>query len=270
MTPQELSDFTADHLLFGDLPGYLRGRMQFKVPIYAVWGNHEDKAVVEAFRNGRYHVQNLHLLDEREIVTLGNFAIFGLGGDIIRAAKLFDKPLAGDGGKIWCTASQIGQLFETAKAQQNETHVRILVTHVSPSKEPLINLISAHLETDFIISGHMGPPYCNVWSEFTIRELAESEQRLRSVTLYCQQLWKEFESRFQNQEERHFAELGAWVIGTLPDKDSWYRNTFSLNLPDAEQGHAIMAETKGRISIETFSNVRPSIRAKIRRPRSIT
>jgi predicted phosphodiesterase len=39
-----------------DIPLYLVGQKRFNVPVYAVWGNHEDKAVVEKFLRAEYYL----------------------------------------------------------------------------------------------------------------------------------------------------------------------------------------------------------------------
>ncbi|MCB1083431.1 MAG: metallophosphoesterase, partial [Simkania sp.] len=39
---KEMCEFIRERGLLGDFPDYLNGKKKFAVPIYAVWGNHED------------------------------------------------------------------------------------------------------------------------------------------------------------------------------------------------------------------------------------
>jgi hypothetical protein len=79
------------------LPEYLSGRSRFQRPVYVVWGEWEDIAVLERFRNGLHIVKNLKILDEvsTHLLNIGglHLRLLGLGGAIIRH-KLFDH---GDG-----------------------------------------------------------------------------------------------------------------------------------------------------------------------------
>jgi len=49
--------------LLGEFQSYIDGRESFHAPVYAVWGNHEDKDVVERVFQGDIEVGNLHILD---------------------------------------------------------------------------------------------------------------------------------------------------------------------------------------------------------------
>ena len=48
---ETLIEIVKTHRLLGDFPDYISGKKQFVIPVYAVWGNHEDVQVLKRFRN---------------------------------------------------------------------------------------------------------------------------------------------------------------------------------------------------------------------------
>lgn len=56
------------HKLLGDFPDYISGEKQFSVPVYAVWGNHEDVQVLKRLSKV-LRIDNLHLLDEHHFIN---------------------------------------------------------------------------------------------------------------------------------------------------------------------------------------------------------
>jgi predicted phosphodiesterase len=71
LEPEPLRALLMERVGLGDFPDYLTGHRRFTKPVYAVWGNHEDKEVIEALREGRTCVENLHLLDEPRSHRIG-------------------------------------------------------------------------------------------------------------------------------------------------------------------------------------------------------
>lgn len=51
-----------EHGMLGEFPHYITGLRRFDVPVYAVWGNHEDEDVIERFFRGDIAIENLHIL----------------------------------------------------------------------------------------------------------------------------------------------------------------------------------------------------------------
>ena len=259
---EQLRSFLAERVLLGDFPDHLAGRRRFTTPVYAVWGNHEDKEVLEALREGRVQVENLHLLDERQTFRVGPFHLVGLGGNVLVGEKLFHRPVAGGGGRVWSTLSQFGRLIETAGPKQ-AGEVRVLVTHVSPGKEPLIGLLAVKLGADYLISGHMGQPYGMVWNEFSIRTLEEAVTRLQSAAPAVEAAWAD-ESEFdRSEDERRWIELGLELVRGVtqrlrPPADerrepAWYRKALAINLPDIADGYAVLEDVDGRVALEARS-----------------
>ena len=58
---EELIEVVRKHNLLGDFQAYQDGDKQFSVPVYAVYGNHEDVSVIREVKSSS--INNLHLLD---------------------------------------------------------------------------------------------------------------------------------------------------------------------------------------------------------------
>lgn len=247
-TPRrELMEIVAKHRLLGEFSDYLAGQKQFAVPVYAVWGNHEDVHVINSLRE-KVHVHNLNLLDENNFYTFQQsdnfeFSLYGLGGNFLVSKKLFDMPVAGKQGKVWATLHQFGVLYKNVK---HKSKASIFVSHVSPGKEPLLTALMTHFMPNFWISGHMGAPYTCMWNEFTIREINESLNLLKNnidqIDLY----------KPDNVSDE--AALACELIKReIPKKDYWFKQMWYINLPDVKDGYAIFNFDQGRFAMETYS-----------------
>jgi len=134
----EQREFVKCSLPLSELPEFLRGEKRFDVPVYAVWGNHEDVEVIRRFRSGDYAVDQLHLLHEGVSYHVGNIHVFGLGGNFLVGKKLWQTPIAVGRGKVWSVLQQYAWLLETVQANQQQDEIRIFVSHVSSGKEPFV------------------------------------------------------------------------------------------------------------------------------------
>ncbi len=244
---KELIEIVSEHQLLGDFPEYLSEQKQFSVPVYAAWGNHEDVQVIKNLR-GNMHVKNLHLLDENNFYKFQHddtfdFSLYGLGGNFLIGKKLFDKPVAGRGGKIWSTLHQFGALYQNVK---HKGKASIFVSHVSPGKEPLLTAMITHFMPNFWISGHMGAPYTCVWNQFTIREMNESINWLQNNINSLD----EYKPDIITEEAALAYELIKRII---PKKDYWFKRMWYINLPDAKDGYALLNVDGGRFALETYS-----------------
>ncbi|WP_224367014.1 metallophosphoesterase family protein [Hyalangium versicolor] len=228
-----LRAFIRTELPLSDLGGWLHAGRGFSLPTFAVWGNHEDGAVVAELLAGRRHIPNLTLLGTAECRP---FRFFGLGGNLLPELLGEDAPLDGGRGKIRATAREISALLDSAKPRV-EGEIRVLVTHVSPGKVPLVGLLAQALDVDLTVSGHMGSPYGCVWDDFAVREPAEAEARLAAAVAAL--------------PEELRARLPAPPSGEGPAR--WYRGTFHVNLPDAPDGHAVVELKDGHLRLETVS-----------------
>ncbi|MDC1286790.1 metallophosphoesterase [Gammaproteobacteria bacterium] len=259
----ELRNFVKSSCPLSELHDYLSGQKLFEVPVYAVWGNHEDKVVVEKFRAGEFQVPNLHILDEERNYRLGSLHIFGLGGNIIPGPKLFEIPLAGERGQIWSSLSQMERLRQMVGKGPKVGDRRLLVTHVSPGKEPLVWRMAAHMRADLVVSGHMGAPYCTVWNEFAVRSERTSNHMIDSVLEIIELAWREVSPDDLGSREYKLATMGMKMMREMPPDrvkggrgksvGRWTRQPYSINLPDAPVGHAILTVDEQGIGLQTVS-----------------
>ena len=173
------------------------------------------------------------------------FSLYGLGGNFLAGKKLFDQPIGGNGGKVWTALHQFGVLYKQLK---NKDKPSIFVSHVSPGKEPLISRLISHFLPNFWVSGHMGAPFTCTWNQFTIRDMNESlnwfETDVEFIEEQCQQ--------GKLTEEASLAyEL---IKQPLAVDDSWFKRMWNINLPDVQDGHALLVVKDGVFSLETYSN----------------
>ena len=239
-----------------ELPFYIDGDRRFGVPVYAVWGNHEDKDVVERFFRGDIRVENLHILHHRRAFRVGPALVYGLGGNFLAGSKLMQRPIAGGAGRIWNTLSQYSDLVETVENEAEQPGPRICVFHVSPGKEPFVELIAARTRADFTVSGHMGAPTCMVWNPFAVSSVEEATYH--------------FLRRLENIKETCLSAMrseAAWVyqafdfLGRLPEETvdighgvrvpRWYRGMTHVNLPDTHVGYAVMDVDETGVALQT-------------------
>lgn len=257
----QLIEQVRNHRLLGEFQSYLEGRKTFHVPVYAVWGNHEDKDVIQRLCSRDIAIANLHILHHRQGYWLGPAFVYGLGGNLLPGSKMMQNPVAGGGGKIWNTLSQYCDLVETAGVGPAGMHdaatgLRIFVSHLSPGKEPFIELIGARTRADFTVSGHMGAPNTMVWNPFTVRSLEEAERRLRDGLETVKRACLGAAANAQGVEEA-FA-----VIGRIPEDSvdigrgiqapRWFRRMTHINLPDADAAYAVMDIGENGCKLQAF------------------
>lgn len=243
-----LENIVIKHNLLGEFPDYLSGAKKFALPVYSVWGNHEDIRVIENLRTNN-HVKNLHLLDENHFYkfeTNGkvDFSLFGLGGNFLTSRKLFDRPVGGRCGKSWATLHQFGVLYKKLKHKGKPS---IFVSHVSPGKEPLLTRLIIHFMPNFWISGHMGAPYTCVWNQFTIREFNEAIDHYQVEIDFI-----ENQIKTGNVSEEVIIAYSL-LKQSIPRKDFWFKKMWNINLPDIKDGYAILIFDDGQFFLETYS-----------------
>lgn len=246
---EELIDIVKEHQLLGDFSDYIAGKKQFAAPIYSVSGNHEDVQVLKNLRKD-LKIHNLHLLDENHFYEFHQgekleLSLYGLGGNFLASNKLFDKPIAGKGGKVWSTLHQFGVLYNHI-THKNEPS--IFVSHVSPGKEPLLTRLILHFMPNFWVSGHMGAPFTCVWNQFTIHEMNEALTWLQINVDFIEEQYKQ---GHLSEEAKLAYEI---IKQDIPKKDFWFKKMWNINLPDAGDGHAVLTVENGQFSLETYSN----------------
>ncbi len=240
-----------------ELPLYIDRKEHFDVPVYAVWGNHEDKHIVERFFRGELEVENLHVLTGRNAYQVGPALVYGVGGNLLGGSKFLQRPIAGGAGKIWSTLGQYSDLIETIEGQAEEPATRIFVSHVSPGKEPFVELVAARTRADFTVSGHMGAPTCMVWNPFAISSVEEATRRLRNGLEEMRKTCLGGSPTKAKWAEEAFALIGRILketkhTGRRTRPPQWYRGMTHINLPDAHVGYAVMDLTKTGAAIRTL------------------
>jgi len=257
LSRNNLIEAVREHRLLGGFQSYIDGVESFQVPVYAVWGNHEDKNVVVRLFSGDLTVENLNILHHRQTYQVGSAFVFGVGGNLLPGSKMMQRPIAGGGGKIWSTVSQYADLVETVDRNAATTGLHIFVSHVSPGKEPFAELIGARTRADFTVSGHMGAPTCMVWNPFAVSTVEEAEKRLQAgfdiVRNACT----------KNEEPGAYEAAEAFnLIGRVPAENidigrgvkapRWYRQMTHVNLPDAHVGYAVLDIDEASSRLQTF------------------
>lgn len=245
---ETLIEIVKAHRLLGDFPDYISGKKQFVSPVYAVWGNHEDVQVLKQLKTD-LQIYNLHLLDENHFYQFHQadkleFSLYGLGGNFLANNKLFGQSIAGNGGKVWSTLHQFGALYKQIK---NKGKPSIFVSHVSPGKEPLLVRLMMHFMPNFWISGHMGAPFTCIWNQFTVHEMNEAMDWLEADIDFIEE---QNQKGYLSEEAILAYEL---IKQMIPRKDFWFKKMWNINLPDVQDGHAILIVEDGRFSLETYS-----------------
>lgn len=256
--PVDWRAFVRDQLPLSDLPKFLSGEMQFDVPVYAVWGNHEDHEVVQSFVEGRYSLERLHLIHPQASWHIGNLHVFGVGGNFLVDRRLFADPIAGSGGKVWSVLTDYESLLRTVERNAVRGERRLLVTHVSPGKEPWVNLMGILTGAQLTVSGHMDPPQPLMWHDFAIRSPEEAvvriERRIREVGNVSKELPSSVRLRSEDllnrcsSFPRDVKSHGRREVGP-----SWYYNLMHLNLPDVPRGYAVLDVGDGVFAVHTQS-----------------
>lgn len=234
-----------DQCPLSDFSSFVRGQKQFEVPVYAVWGNHEDKALVDSLFRGKTKVNNLFVLHHRVTYRVGPVLIFGIGGNFLPGSKFLQRPIAGGAGKIWSTLAQYTDLIAMVEADNTHSGPRIFVSHVSPGREPFVELIAARANADFTVSGHMGAPTCMVWNPFAVSSVEEATRRQREALGRIHQTCLDKATARQDAIDRSFKLIGQHLSQEIHERareiePSWYRGMTHINLADAHVGYAIL------------------------------
>lgn len=240
--PIDLAEAVRKHRLLGCFQALLDGEKSLNVPVYAVWGNHEDTSVVDRLFRGDIAVRNLHILHHQKAYCFGSVFLYGLGGNLLPGSKMLQRPIAGGRGKVWTTLSQYADLVTTVERDAGAARHRILVTHVSPGKEAFMEYIAARTGAGYTVSGHMGAPTCMVWNPFAISSVEDARERLlngmRVVEDACMGTSKG--SPAVAEALRIIANRASELTEENKREPWWYKGMTHVNLPDADTGYAIM------------------------------
>lgn len=245
-----------EHCLLGSFQDYIDARRSFNIPVHAVWGNHEDKAVVERLCRGQIAIHNLHILHARQIHRFGTVVLYGLGGNFLPGTKMLHKSIAGGCGKIWATLTEYAELVATLDRESEHEACKIFVSHVSPGKEAFVEFIAARTGATYTVSGHMGAPNCMVWNPFAISTVDEAIRRVREGFYTVKQACVKASVGRTTVAEAAFHLIGKMSGGTDSMETQfkepwWYRGMTHINLPDAAIGYATMDIDGPRIHLQS-------------------
>ena len=252
--PKAEADAVESLGLLGGFQRYLAGVESFDVPVYAVWGNHEDRHVVERLVLGDCVVRNLHVLHPRQAHPVASALVYGLGGNFLPGRKMLQRPIAGGGGKIWSTLSEFSDLVRTADRTDKTGGPRIFVSHVSPGVEPFVEFIGASTRADFTVSGHMGVPACKIWDASVLGPLEQAEGRMRQGLDAVREAVEETRGRRAERVRQDLDQLEAmtqWSQPSTVGEPRWYRGMTHVNLPDAHVGYAVMDIGRGGAKVHS-------------------
>ena len=205
----------------GNFNDFLSDKMRFGWPVYATWGNHDDALVV--LQLIKSPIRNLQIISENTYYDMGDFVIIGVGGNC-SPAKSFTKKYNGLPGpqcRPGSVLSQYVNLLKTA-GQIPAGKRKILVSHVSPLVEPFIELVAWQLEADITVSGHMGRKNgeTGVTDSSRLYHLKQIYEKLLSLYPDAKEELQQFAPTVKNHSIQH------------------------INLPDAEDGYAILDSGK--------------------------
>ena len=223
--------------ILGSFQDYIDGRKEFRVPVYAVWGNHDDNLVIDEILRRDEPIPNLNVVTPTRSYGIGNVTIYGIGGNFI-PRKLFRKPVDGS-GSIWITGEDIESFLKawnwTEIVQSSGCYTgkekRIFVSHVSPGRVPFIELIGARTSADYTVSGHMGVHVAMRWTPFSIMSLDEYRRKLEDSLDKVLSMCAAF-----IQHIPHVEDLRDYIGDPEPYRRMTHINVSStpeiLNLPD--------------------------------------
>ncbi|KAJ3290680.1 hypothetical protein HK104_006594 [Borealophlyctis nickersoniae] len=233
------------------LEEYLDGVRIFSVPVYVIYGQHEDVRVIEKFVNGTYRIPNLHLIHETQsgripIDEHGTMLrIFGVGGAIIED-KLFDhgearRPQAGGDGKAWATMLQIGHMIRDADGdgERSDKEIRMFVTSGSPVHKVAAAQIALRIQADILI-GIGTSPWCPLIYNHKLLQTGDtfSARCMESERLFFKLFSKvrqDLEAHASDTQKR-LLQLAASAWSCVPRSEDGYANLLFFTLPDVSSG----------------------------------
>lgn len=176
---------TLHPLILSEWPLFASAKVSFEVPVYAIPGNEEDVCLLEKLASGLVPTPpNLHILhSEADLVQLEmdlgvKLTLFGLGGSVVHH-RLFDAGdahkhgFAGKGGHVWATAVQMGLLLKAAeKIVPSSNDLRVLISHVSPGTEPLVNFLARSLGCSLSISGGNHAHINHIYADHNVHSIS--------------------------------------------------------------------------------------------------
>ncbi|KAJ9092494.1 hypothetical protein QFC19_008707 [Naganishia cerealis] len=262
------------------LGALLSGELEFSVPVFPVYGPLEDIRVLEKFRTGEYEVKNLCILDESmsRTIEIGGLKLrlFGLGGGL-QMHRIFDNgegngTIAGGNGTVWTTALQIGELVDTAERVYDPSETRILVTHASIGRDPLLGQVAVAVKADLTMCGALHFRFIGSYNDYGVLPdhdslRAKFEKSQKSFTEVYEAARIQLE-QYMLPDQREYLQKALKVANKVPggavvngkptqqldsDEEQAWKNCWNWNLSEALYGQLILDIKDGRVSARTYS-----------------
>jgi predicted phosphodiesterase len=150
----KMAEFLLENHFAGTFEDYLVSRKKFDIPVYAVWGNHENIRIVNWLRKNP--LPNLTFLDETTTVVLGKVRFYGIGGDF-HSKHL---PMAEKSGIPWVKKQIKSAFWQYRKLVQlldlcPSGETRVQITHCDPLEVSFLQALSFRCKAALTCSGHM-------------------------------------------------------------------------------------------------------------------
>ncbi len=213
MPRKEKIELIQTHQLLGEFDLFIKSKAQFKVPVYTIWGNHEDSFVVNQLLTKKIQIPNLQLITgDSNIVFEDLIHLVGIGGNLI-PWTFFDRRHNSTFYPQMNFLQWIHLLKRFPEKTDNQKQIWML-THISPGKQPLLELFSLYFKPTCWFSGHMGPSFPHHYSLFTYLDDHQFSQRVKLILTFFKNLWHE--------------RLQYWRL--------WYWSEDLLNAPETKFG----------------------------------
>ena len=150
---QQIANLT-DERFIGEFKDYFSGKSSFHIPVYGVWGNHEDINVIRSLKQTPLH--NLTLLDETQTVLLEGIRFYGIGGNFLEKYLQYPEKagLPGSNTHIQSAGWQYEKLAHLLSSCPKEEN-RIQITHADPAAIPFLQHFAMSNNASLTLSGHM-------------------------------------------------------------------------------------------------------------------
>ena len=270
------------------LMDFINGDKNLNIPVYTIYGMCEDSNVINKFRNGTYKINNLHIIDDYNLHSIkfnnGSQSILlaGIGGSL-SYHKLFHQgtsnniiplssiiPISGDPGNIWITMLQLGKLFhsllEYSENNPNEYNksIKILVTHQSPTREPLLEHLSIFFKFDYTISNSLHFKYISSFNDLTINtsfetfkiKFSDSRLKLLKIWIKIQKKYEKLLSQFNNYQLASYIHLALSIYDKIPiSKSSSSSSSSSTDNTDENISLSLSPSLINSIQSSNFNNL---------------
>ena len=206
-----------------ELPLYLAGTQKFSVPVYTIWGEHEDVHVLEKFFAGSYLVPNLHIVDTSTKIPGTPIRLCGVPG-LFDPASLFNigegQTVAGTHGSTWASSWQIGELVQSVLKSANGDETRWLLT-CSPTDRLLLDGLAMHLKCAahiFSVAGYTSSSgFTNVYLSSLLMSAKSFKYVLSSLQSQYKRKWTSLlQSVDANAEFVDLLRTTASLLTTMP------------------------------------------------------